>query len=75
MKYELISLYAASRNWLRRWQWVTLPGMASRAPIGAPQDNSFTSLLGEVLPTLFETAPRVSAYLVYAVAGVLLWQL
>lgn len=69
MKYELISLYAASRNWLRRWQWVTLPGMASRAPIGAPQDNSFTALLGEVLPILFETAPRVSAYLTYAVAA------
>ena len=53
MKYELISLYAASRNWLRRWQWVTLPGMESRAPIGAPQGNSVTALLCEVLPTLF----------------------
>ncbi|MCA9367916.1 hypothetical protein KC887_06685 [Candidatus Kaiserbacteria bacterium] len=66
MKYELLRLYAYALNWLRRWQWVTLPGMRSLAPFGAPQANSVTALLGEVLPTMFETAPRVSAHLAYA---------
>ena len=64
--YELLKLYAEYRSILRRFQWVTLPFMKSRAPAGEPDNNSVLHLLTAFVEELFDQAPRTCAYLVQA---------
>jgi hypothetical protein len=66
VQYELLKLYAEYRSILRRFQWVTLPFMKSRAPAGEPSNNELFHLLTAFLEELFDQAPRTSAYLVQA---------
>ena len=66
VQYELLKLYAEYRSILRRFQWVTLPGMKSRAPAGEPDNNGIFHLLTAFVEELFDQAPRTCAYLVQA---------
>ena len=66
IQYELIKLYAEYRTIIRRFQWVTLPGMKSRAPAGEPDNNGIFHLLTAFVEELFDQAPRTCAYLVQA---------
>lgn len=64
VQYELLKLYAEYRSILRRFQWVTLPFMKSRAPAGEPDNNELFHLLTAFVEELFDQAPRTCAYLV-----------
>ena len=66
VQYELLKLYAEYRSILRRFQWVTLPGMKSRSPAGEPDNNELFHLLTAFVEELFDQAPRTCAYLVQA---------
>tara|TARA_R110000803_G_scaffold54585_2_gene111317 strand:- start:68 stop:352 length:285 start_codon:yes stop_codon:yes gene_type:complete len=66
VQYELIYLYAEYRSIIRRFQWVTLPFMKSRAPVGEPDNNELFHLLTAFVEELFDQAPRTCAYLVQA---------
>tara|TARA_R110000803_G_scaffold37627_1_gene81173 strand:- start:191 stop:478 length:288 start_codon:yes stop_codon:yes gene_type:complete len=63
VQYELIKLYAEYRSIIRRFQWVTLPGMKSRSPAGEPDNNELFHLLTAFVEELFDQAPRTCAYL------------
>lgn len=71
VQYELLKLYAEYRSILRRFQWMTLPGMKSRSPIGEPDNNGIFHLLTAFVEELFDQAPRTSAYLVQT--GLVVW--
>jgi hypothetical protein len=71
VQYELLELYGEYRTIIRRFQWVTLPGMKSRAPAGEPDNNGIFHLLTAFTEELFDQAPRTSAYLLQT--GLVVW--
>ena len=62
-------LRALGREYLviiKRFRWVTLPGMESRSPAGEPRNNGVFHLLTAFIEELYDQAPRTCAYITIA---------